>query len=162
MAGPAYIARITPENLMNQPLRYIATLPLLLAATLATAAATDPRQPVALPAPMREHMLANMRDHLTALAEIQSALAVGQYEQAADIAEQRLGMSSLERHGAAHMAGHMPQAMQDIGTAMHRAASRFARAAQATVTANDLPRALGALAEVTQQCLACHASFKIK
>lgn len=128
----------------------------------ALTAVADPRQPVELPAMMREHMLANMRDHLTALAEIQSALGAGKYERAADVAEQRIGMSSLERHGASHMAPYMPKAMQDIGTNMHRAASRFARAAQEAAVAKEPARAIGALAEVTQQCVACHASFRLK
>jgi cytochrome c556 len=135
-------------------------LPLL--SLIALAAAADTRQPVELPAMMREHMLANMRDHLTALAEIQAALGAGKHEQAADVAEQRIGMSSLERHGASHMAPYMPKAMQDIGTNMHRAASRFARAAQEAGVAKEPARAIGALAEVTQQCVACHASFRLK
>jgi cytochrome c556 len=135
-------------------------LTLLSLVALAAAAAT--RQPVEMPAPMREHMLANMRDHLAALAEIQSALAAGKYEQAADVAETRLGLSSLERHGASHMAGHMPKPMQDIGTNMHRAASRFARTAQEAAVTRDLPGALGALAELSSQCVACHAGFKLR
>jgi hypothetical protein len=138
-----------------------ATLLLLLSLT-ALPAAADTRQPVEMPAPMREHMLANMRDHLTALSEIHSALATAKYEQAADIAENRLGMSSLERHGASHMAPYMPKPMQDIGTNMHRAASRFARTAQEAAVTRDLPRALGVLGELTQQCVACHAGFKLK
>jgi cytochrome c556 len=135
---------------------------LLLGTLLATAHAADTRQPIEMPAPMREHMLANMRDHLTALGEIQTELAKGKYSQAADIAEQRIGMSSLQSHGASHMAPYMPKAMQDIGTNMHRAASRFARTAQEAAVNNNLPRALGALGELTQQCVACHASFKLK
>jgi hypothetical protein len=141
----------------------ISTALLVLIATVpARAQAADTRQPVEMPAMMREHMLANMRDHLAALSEIQSALAAGKYDQAADVAEQRIGMSSLERHGASHMAPYMPKAMQDIGTNMHRAASRFARAAQEAGVAKEPARAIGALAEVTQQCVACHASFKVK
>lgn len=120
------------------------------------------RQTIELPPTMREHMLANMRDHLTALTEIQSALAAGKYEQAADIAENRIGMSSLQQHGASHMAPYMPRAMQDIGTSMHRAASRFARVAQEAAVAKEPARAVGALAEVMQQCVACHASFRVK
>jgi cytochrome c556 len=135
---------------------------LFLLGLAALGAAADTRQPVELPAMMREHMLANMRDHLTALAEIQAALGAGKYEQAADIAEQRIGMSSLERHGASHMAPYMPKAMQDIGTHMHRAASRFARMAVEAGVAMEPARAIAALAEVTQQCVACHASFKLK
>ncbi|MBI5751292.1 MAG: hypothetical protein HZA59_03975 [Hydrogenophilales bacterium] len=38
-------------------------------------------------------------------------------------------MTSLASHGAAHMAQYMPKAMQDIGTDMHHAASRFTRTA---------------------------------
>lgn len=126
------------------------------------AAAAHARQPVALPAPMQEHMLANMRDHLAALAEIQAALAAGDSDQAAQIAERRIGMSSLERHGAAHMAPYMPKGMQDIGTTMHRAASRFAQTAREAAVEGGAPRALGALAEVTRQCVACHASYRLR
>jgi cytochrome c556 len=45
---------------------------------------------------------------------------------------------------------------------MHRAASRFARMAVEAGVAKEPARAIGALAEVTQQCVACHASFKLK
>jgi len=138
------------------------TTALLLGNILPATAADDTRQPVTMPAPMQEHMLANMRDHLTAMGEIQTALAKGKYNQAADIAEQRIGMSSLQSHGASHMAPYMPKAMRDIGTDMHRAASRFARTAQEAAVGNDLPRTLGTLGELTQHCVACHASFKLK
>lgn len=138
-----------------------ASLALCAGTMLPAAQAADPRQPVEMPAPMREHMLANMRDHLLALAEIQTALAGGKFDQAADIAEQRIGMSSLERHGAAHMAAVMPRPMQDIGTAMHRAASRFARTAQEAPVQGGLPRTLEALAELTRQCVTCHAGYRL-
>lgn len=55
---------------------------------------------VRFPATLRDRTLANMRDHLLALAEIQDQLAGQHYELAAAIAEQRLGMSSLKLHGA--------------------------------------------------------------
>ena len=44
----------------------------------------DARQLVKFPAQMREHTLANMRDHLLALQEIQSALARSEYDRAAE------------------------------------------------------------------------------
>jgi len=127
-----------------------------------TAHATDPRQLVEMPPPMQEHMLGNMRDHLVAMGEIQAALGKGDFDRAADIAEQRIGMSSLQTHGASHMAPYMPKDMQDIGTAMHHAASRFARTAQEAAVTNDMPSALGALAELTQQCAACHAGYRLR
>ncbi|KPK73415.1 MAG: hypothetical protein AMJ84_02275 [Acidithiobacillales bacterium SM23_46] len=146
----------------GEPKVRLTTALLVSCLLLETAHAADTRQRVSMPAPMHEHMLANMRDHLAALSEIQAALAAGRYDQAADVAEQRIGMSSLERHGASHMAPYMPKAMQDIGTNMHRAASRLARAAQEASVTNEPSHALGALAELTQQCVACHASFRLK
>lgn len=139
--------------------RWIAVLAL---ATSPMLQAADTRPLVQMPAPMQEHMLTNMRDHLVAMGEIQASLAAGKYGLAAEIAENRIGMSSLQAHGASHMAPYMPKGMQDIGTAMHRSASRFARTAQEAAVTNDLPRTLNALADLTQQCTACHASYRLR
>ena len=128
----------------------------------AHAPAADPRVMVQFPEMLRTHTLANMRDHLLALAEIQDQLARGGYDKASDIAEQRLGMSSLGLHGAHEVAKVMPQAMQDIGTAMHRSASRFALVAQEASVDRKLERPLAALAQVTQACVACHAAYQLK
>ena len=141
----------------------VTSLLLVITASLASAVcvADDSRQPVSMPAMMQEHMRANMRDHLLAISEIQVALASGHYDAAAEIAEKRLGMTSLDAHGARHVAGFMPEGMQAIGTAMHHAASRFAVTAQEAAVTSDLPRALGGLAEVTRQCVACHAGYRL-
>jgi hypothetical protein len=121
----------------------------------------DGRQLVELPDPMRQHTIANMRDHLLALQEIDLALSRNEFDNASSIAEKRLGMSSLELHGAAHIAPYLPQGMQDIGTRMHRAASRFAVEAQSASVSNDVRPALGALGSVMQQCVACHAAYRL-
>ncbi len=121
----------------------------------------DSRQLVKFPEPMRVHTITSMRDHLLALQEIDIALSQSAFDKAATIAEQRLGMSSLELHGAAHIAPFMPQGMQDIGTQMHHAASRFAVAAQDAGVSNDVRPALAALGAVMQQCVACHAAYRL-
>jgi len=131
------------------------------AAPPAAATDGDPRQLVKMPDPMRLHTITNMRDHLLALQEIDVALSKSDFDNAARIAEQRLGMSSLELHGAAHLAPFMPQGMQDIGTQMHRAASRFAVDAQSASVSNDVRPALAALGLVMQQCVACHAAYRL-
>lgn len=115
------------------------------------------RQLVKMPEMMKSHMMGNMRDHLMSLHEIQVALAKGELDKAADIAEQRIGMSSLIAHNASHMAPYMPKGMQDIGTEMHHAASRFALVAKE----GDALRALDSLSKVTEQCIACHAAYRI-
>ena len=122
----------------------------------------DTRALVQMPAPMRQHTLSNMRDHLLALAQIQEALASGGFDKAADIAEQRLGMSSLRAHGAHEAARHMPQGMQDIGTQMHRSASRFALEAKNASATGDLKASLESLSRVTQACVACHAGYRLQ
>ncbi|MEO8134499.1 MAG: hypothetical protein ABI831_11025, partial [Betaproteobacteria bacterium] len=81
------------------------------------ATAADTRVAVAFPEPMKAHALANMRDHLQAIGEIQGHLARRDADRAAEVAEKRLGMSSLESHGAHDVAKFMPQGMQDAGTA---------------------------------------------
>ncbi len=122
----------------------------------------DARQVVDFPEPMRTHTLANMRDHLLALQEIQQALADAAYDRAADVAEKRLGMTSLQSHGAEHVAKVMPAGMQAIGTEMHRSASRFAVEASNVGATGNVKPALAALSRVTGQCVACHAGYRMK
>jgi hypothetical protein len=119
---------------------------------------SDARVLIKLPAPMQEHMLSNMRDHLQTLDQINRALAEGRWQDAAEVAEQRLGISSLASHGAEHMAQYMPKPMQSIGTAMHRAASDFA----VHVVEGNLTQSVKRLSEVTRQCVACHAAYRIR
>lgn len=125
----------------------------------------DARQLVKLPEPMQEHMLSNMRDHLVSLNEIIGDVADGKFDEAAKVAEQRLGMSSLTAHDAAHMAPFFPKPMQDTGTSMHHAGSRLVIVLQdASITPNaqsmqDINRALH---EVTSACTSCHAAYRIR
>lgn len=122
----------------------------------------DGRQVVRFPARLKEETLANMRDHLLALQQIQAALGGGDYDRAAEIAERRLGMSSLPSHGAHEVAPHMPEGMKAAGSGMHRTASRFALAAKDAAVTGELGPALGSLAQVTAQCVACHAGYRFE
>lgn len=122
----------------------------------------DTREAVRIPAPLAQHMLANMRDHLLTLQHLTEALAKGDTNTAAKLAEERLGMSSLSLHGSHDVAPYMPEGMQAAGTAMHRAASRFAIAAQDAGATGDVKPALAALAEIVTQCNACHAGYKLR
>jgi len=121
-------------------------------------ASNDTRTLVELPQMMQQHMLSNMRDHLAAINDILLYLGNGELDKAADTAESRLGMSSLESHGASHMAGFMPEGMRQIGTSMHRAASRFALQAQE----GDVLSAYRAVTEITSACVTCHSAYRVK
>jgi len=118
----------------------------------------DPRELVQLPEMMQQHMMSNMRDHLVAVNQILINMASGELEKAAEVAESRLGMSSLESHGASHMAKFMPEGMRQAGTSMHRAASRFSLKAQE----GEVLAAYNALTEVTSACVACHSAYRIR
>lgn len=131
---------------------------LLVSASSLSMADEDTRQLVELPEMMQQHMLSNMRDHLVAFNEILVYMNNDELDKAAEIAEQRLGMSSLELHGASHMAKYMPKGMQQAGTNMHKAASRFARKAQ---EGEPLP-AYKMLSGITSACVACHTRYRIR
>jgi hypothetical protein len=136
-------------------------LPVLLVApgvVRSPAAAEDMRKLVEFPEMMQTHMLANMRDHLAAINEVLEQMAKGRMDAAAEVAESRIGMSSLESHGASHLASFMPEGMRKTGDAMHRAASRFALKAQE----GDALAAYSALSEVTAACVACHSAYRIR
>lgn len=132
----------------------------LLTLSLATPALVhaDNRELVEMPPMMQNHMLANMRDHLAAIDEILAALNAEDFDTAARVAEFRLGMSSLDSHGAGHMAQVMPPPMREMGTSMHRAASQFARTAEE----GDPLTAFRSLRAVTETCVTCHAAYRIR
>jgi len=134
------------------------SLALILLCCSVSAMAEDSRELVKMPEQMQHHMLSNMRDHLRTIDEILLYLSQDKPDKAADVAENRLGMSSLGLHGAAHMAKFMPEQMQKFGTNMHHAASRFALKAQE----GDLLASYKALREVTASCNACHSAYRIR
>ncbi len=130
----------------------------LLALLPLSSQAEDQRQLIEMPEPMQHHLLQNMRGHLEVIHRLLDLLGRESYDEAAFLAESELGMSSLDKHGARHIAGFYPEDMQRIGTEMHRAASRFAR----TASEGDLLASTRALSEITGACTRCHAAYRIR
>ncbi len=149
-----------------KPIRFALCGALMLSAGLKpVTAAGDSRELVKFPAIMTEHMLANMLDHLRALDEIIGELSAGNADKAATIAEKRLGMSSLERHGAAHLAKFMPEGMKAAGTQLHRAASRFRIAVKNAELAPEREsrhEVFKAMQNITSACIACHQGYRVR
>lgn len=122
----------------------------------------DPRQLVTMPAISQAVLREEMIDNLGALHEILALLPQNKLKEAADIAEQRLGRSSMGKH-AARTRGqgpgrYMPEAMRNIGLTMHDAASEFASIARS----GDQTKAYAALQQVTANCVACHATYRTR
>ena len=143
---------------MKKKVTQTVALMLLISISTISPADNDTRQLVQLPEMMQQHMMSNMRDHLVAINEILISMGKGELDKAADIAETRLGMSSLKSHGASHMATFMPEDMRNAGTNMHKAASRFALIAQE----GELLSAYKSISVVTSSCVACHSGYRIR
>lgn len=138
---------------------------LALLAASAAKSAEDERELVQMPAMMQQHMLASMRDHLLTLGEILADVSAEKYDDAAKVAEERLGLSSFGLHDAARMAVFMPQPMQEAGTALHRAASRFAIVAKdvdVDRTYDAMKQLDSALNDMVSACNACHTGYRIR
>jgi len=144
------------------------------------AADSDQRQLVNYPPELKAHTLANMRGHITALAQITDALSKGKFEEAADLADGRLGMASEaaagcrneDPHGMAAMMSRsahldhmmsqlMPEDMRKLGQNMHRSANEFASVAREAGKSGNGAAALAALGRVMEQCAACHARYRL-
>ncbi len=105
---------------------------------------------------MRQDML----DHLSTLNEIMGYLAANDLEAAADVAENKMGKTSMGKHRGSGMGPgrFMPVEMRNIGWGMHEAATEFSQVAQN----GDLTGAYGALQKVTSYCIACHYSYRTR
>jgi len=150
---------------------FLAASVTLLAASFATQAADpvasepnppddDPRQLVSMPAPAQKLLRQDMIDHLVVLNQVFSHLAAGEYQQAGELAEARLGNSSMGRHRGTGMGPgrFMPPEMHQLGIAMHQSASELAK----TLNEQDDAKAHAGLQRVTSFCVACHMGFRIR
>ena len=120
----------------------------------------DVRQLVSMPDQAREFMRKDMLDHLSALNEIIGYLASNNLDAASDVAETRLGRSSMGKHRGTGMGPgrFMPLEMRNLGWGMHDAASEFSQIAKQ----GDLKNAYSALQKVTGSCVACHYSYRTR
>lgn len=125
----------------------------------------DARTKIELPGDIEKKMLVNMRDHIGALDDIIQAVQAGDYEKAEDVAESRLGWSSLVRRGDQEVANHWAKPMQKMADQMYRSASNFVIVAQnASVedSKEGYQQMLAALGEVTSACRTCHEAYRVR
>ncbi len=136
------------------------------------------RQPVELPADAEAVFRAQMLTHVVSLNDILKALAAGDYEEAARVVDGGMGIArgaGADLTGAAAPGGpagpglgygrYMPERFLELGGRFHAAANDFAdlaRALPAEPSAAEHQALLGALADVTTQCAACHDSFVVR
>ena len=113
----------------------------------------DGRISLRLPAPMREHQLANMRSHLEAVREIVGDLAAGRFDHAATVAHRRLGLTP-EMQRMCNMFRN--EEFRARGLAFHRQADAMAE----EFRRGKLEGALDALGETLDHCVQCHRRYR--
>lgn len=125
-------------------------------------AVDDKRTLVEMPAETQQILRSMMRDHLLVLSELLGHVADNSLATAAEVAEQRLGKSSMGKHRGTHRGmgpgRFMPKEMKKIGHGMHEAASHFATVAES----GDVSESYAALQGIVAACVACHSSYRIR
>ena len=125
-----------------------------------TPASNDTRQYVSMPEDARALMRQDMLDHLASLNQIISHLAANKLAAAAEVAESRMGKSSMGKHRASGMGPgrFMPLEMRKLGWGMHESATEFSQIAEK----GNVAEAYGALGKITASCIACHYSYRTR
>ena len=120
----------------------------------------DTRLLVSMPDQARELMRKDMLEHLSTINEIIGYLASNDLAAAADVAETRMGRSSMGKHRGTGMGPgrFMPVEMRNLGWGMHDAATEFSEIAKQ----GDLKNAYSAFQKVTSSCVACHYSYRTR
>ena len=120
----------------------------------------DPRQLVEMPEQSQKLMRRDMLEHLSALNEIIVHLAANDLDAAAEIAESKMGRSSMGKHRGTGMGPgrFMPPEMRSIGWGMHEAATEFSQFAKK----GDSKNAYVALQKITGSCVACHYGYRTR
>jgi hypothetical protein len=120
----------------------------------------DPRQLVEMPDQAQKLMRDDMLEHLSALNEIIAHLSTNNLDAAAEIAESKMGKSSMGKHRGTGMGPgrFMPPEMRSIGWGMHEAATEFSQLAKK----GDTKNAYVALQKITGSCVACHYGYRTR
>lgn len=113
----------------------------------------DDRISLKLPPQMKQHQLSNMRAHMEAVQSIVGFLAKGEFDQAAQEAHSKLGMTDEMKK----MCGMFDnEKFKSLGMAFHESGDALGDALQT----KDMSKSLRALNETMGYCVQCHATFR--
>lgn len=113
----------------------------------------DNRIPLRLAPELKQHQLSIMRSHLTAIQSIIGLLSAGDFDQAAQIAHTRLGLTEQMKMMCA-MPGN--EQFRRLGLAFHNSADALGD----TLKTKNLDKSLHALHATMGYCVQCHATFR--
>lgn len=151
----------------------------------------DDRQVIEVPEQIKTIFLEEMRGHLDNLNEITLAISAGDFDNAAFVAETKMGFGHsidvvLRSHGLPEpeieklvtqlsadnpdldhlgLDQFLPADAQSMAIDFHKAALNFAKVARSVelpTTAEEYLKVFTALSETIDVCSACHSSFKVE
>src|SRR5512141_373003 len=114
----------------------------------------DERTPLHLAPQMAQHQLQNMRSHVVAMRSIVGLLAAGDFDKAADVAHNQLGLTEEMKMMCTTMSDN--QDFSKLGLAFHQSADRLGD----TLKSKDMKKSLEALQTTMNYCVECHATFR--
>lgn len=134
----------------------------MVSAMAATAADSDDdaRQLVEMPAPAVALLRAEMRAHTLAIAEVSGLLAEGKFEEAAAVADARIGFGAmgLQRGNPNAPGRHMSSAMHRLAIGMHDAGNAWSEA----IRSGDSKRIFAGYQMVMSACVSCHMAYRVR
>ena len=98
-----------------------------------------------------------MREHLSALQAIVSALAQGDYDKASTVAHTELGFPKHHEAMQREQGFGLPAHYQELAVAHHQAAEVLAK----TIAAKKMAPILLQLEKTIQVCNACHDAYRM-
>lgn len=113
---------------------------------------SDTRISLGLSPAMKQHQLSNMRDHVLAIQTIVGLLAENKFEDASNIARDKLGLTPEMQK----MCGNFNnENFNKLGLAFHKSGDELAEA----LKSKNLQTGLRALQKTMNYCVECHATY---
>jgi hypothetical protein len=113
----------------------------------------DTRTSLGLSGPMKQHQLANMREHVEAIRSIVGLLAERKFDDASKVAHARLGLTPDMQA----MCGMFEnEGFRKLGFAFHKSGDDLGDA----LKTQDMNASLRALNKTMQYCVECHATYR--
>ena len=113
----------------------------------------DTRIQLDVPPEMKQHQLANMREHVQAIQSILEMIANGKFDEASGLAHAKLGLTPEMKA----MCGSFGNAkFEQLGLEFHNSGDALGE----TLKTKDVTASLLAVSRTMQYCVSCHATFR--
>ena len=113
----------------------------------------DERISLGLSPAMKQHQLANMRNHVEAVQSIIGLLSEGAFDKASHIAYSKLGLTEEMKKMCNSFEN---ENFKNLGLAFHKSGNALGD----TLRTKDITKSLGALHTTMSYCVQCHATFR--